>query len=79
MTSPMTAAEYSESVRQWLVQAYQWQAITYCKLFFVFNLSEIEVSDIFDRPFSSKFRALFIVGAWGAQAPPVFLDLLCKY
>merc|ERR1711862_753718 len=27
--SPMTAAEYSESVRQWLVQAYQWQAITY--------------------------------------------------
>jgi len=25
----MTAAEYSESVRQWLVQAYQWQAITY--------------------------------------------------
>lgn len=29
MTSPMTAAEYSESVRQWLVQAYQWQAITY--------------------------------------------------
>jgi len=29
MSSPMTAAEYSESVRQWLVQAYQWQAITY--------------------------------------------------
>ena len=28
----MTAAEYSESVRQWLVQAYQWQAITHCKL-----------------------------------------------
>lgn len=25
----MTAAEYSESVRQWLVQAYQWQAITH--------------------------------------------------
>lgn len=27
----MTAAEYSDSVRQWLVQAYQWQAMTYCK------------------------------------------------
>lgn len=25
----MTAAEYSESVRLWLVQAYQWQAITH--------------------------------------------------
>jgi len=25
----MTAAEYSESVRQWLVQAYQWKAITH--------------------------------------------------
>ena len=32
MSSSMTAAEYSESVRQWLVQAYQWQAITHCKL-----------------------------------------------
>jgi len=29
MSSSMTAAEYSESVRQWLVQAYQWQAITH--------------------------------------------------
>lgn len=29
MSSSVTAAEYSESVRQWLVQAYQWQAITH--------------------------------------------------
>jgi len=29
MSSSLTAAEYSESVRQWLVQAYQWQAITH--------------------------------------------------
>jgi len=29
MTSPITAEAYSESVRQWLVQAYQWQAISY--------------------------------------------------
>ena len=27
----MTAAEYSDSVREWLVQAYQWQAFTYCE------------------------------------------------
>jgi len=26
---PMTASEYSDSVRDWLVQAYQWQAISY--------------------------------------------------
>jgi len=29
MSESMTAAEYSDSVREWLVQAYQWQAITY--------------------------------------------------
>ena len=27
----MTAAEYSDSVREWLTQAYHWQAIAYCK------------------------------------------------
>ena len=27
------------------------------------------------RLYVGNIRALFIVGAWGAQAPPVFLDL----
>ena len=46
----MTAAEYSDSVREWLVQAYQWQAFTYCKF----------SSEMFYIHFRSKMLIWFI-------------------
>lgn len=47
MSSPMTAEEYSDSVRAWLAQAYQWQALAYCKSnFFPFIILRVLTSEL---------------------------------
>jgi hypothetical protein len=48
MSATMSATEYSESVRAWLMQAYQWQALAYCKY-------KVEICKIV---FNSKLRLL---------------------
>ena len=53
----MTAAEYAESVNQWLQQAYQWQVIALGKKFTVISWLPVNESQILGFPSYLAYQA----------------------